>query len=108
MNVKNEKLVSWFEAKKILSELEKQKELGYEQKNALEHLRKFCKLTDKKYEKILEELKSIEKLKDRHIIAILNFLPETQNELRVLFANERLVLTEDEKKKILKIVKENK
>jgi len=108
MNVKDEKVVSWAEAKKILSEKEKTRELVYEQKNALEHLRKFCKLPEKKYEKMVEDLKAIEKLKERHIVSIINFLPDNQNDLRVLFANERLVLNDDDKRKILKIVKDNK
>jgi len=108
MNIKDEKTVSWTETKKILSEKEKSRELVYEQKNALEHLRKFCKLSEKKYETMIEELKKIEKLKDRHIVSIINFLPDNQNDLRILFANDRLVLTDDDKRKILKIVKDNK
>ncbi|UCC91317.1 MAG: hypothetical protein JSV39_03300 [Candidatus Aenigmatarchaeota archaeon] len=108
MDVKDEKVVGWLDAKKILMDKEKKKELVYEQKNALEHVRKFCKLSEKKYEKMFEELKKIEKLKDKHIVNIINFLPQNQDELRVLFANERAVLTDDDKKKILKIVKENK
>lgn len=108
MNIKEEKSVSWVEAKKVLSEKEGNRELVYEQKNALEHLRKFCKIPEKKFEKMVEELRGMEKLKERHIVSIINFMPENQNELRVLFANERLVLTDDDKKKILKIVKENK
>jgi len=108
MDIKDEKVISWFDAKKILAEKEKKKEMVYEQKNALEHLRKFCKLTDKKYNKMIEGLKSIEKLKDRHIVSVINFMPEKPDELRVLFANERLVLTDDDSKKILKIVKESK
>ncbi len=108
MDVRNEKTVSWFEAKKILSGKEKEKELVYEQKNALEHLRKFCKLSEKKFKTLVEELGKIEKLKEKHIVNIVNFLPETQDELRVLFANDRVVLSDEDKKKILKIVKENK
>jgi DNA-directed RNA polymerase subunit F len=108
MNIKDEKVVSWAEAKKIIGEKEKGKEFAYEQKNALDHLRKFCKLPEKKYEKMVEDLKGIEKLKAKHIVSIVNFMPENQNDLRVLFANERLVLTEDDKRKILKIVKDAK
>lgn len=108
MDVKGEKVVSWLGAKKILMENEKNRELGYEQKNALEHLRKFCKLSDKKAKKIEEELRKMEKLKDRHIIYIMNFLPETLDELRILFANERVVLTDNDKKKIIEVVKANK
>jgi len=108
MEVSDEKAANWIEVKKILMKKEKEKELGYEQKNALEHLRKFCKLTESKAGKILEELRKIEKLKDKHMVNILNFLPENLDELRILFANERVVLADDEKKKILKIVKDNR
>lgn len=108
MEIKNEKTVSWLDAKKILDDKEKKRELAYEQKNALDHLRKFCKLSEKKYEKMFEELKRIEKLKDKHIVNVINFMPDNQDQLRVLFANERAVLTDDDKKKILKIVKDNK
>jgi DNA-directed RNA polymerase subunit F len=108
MEVNNDKSANWIEVKKILMKREKKKELGYEQKNALEHLRKFCKLSESKIEKMLGELKKIEKLKDKHLMNIVNFLPENSEELRILFANERVVLTDDDKKKILKIVKDNR
>ncbi|NIO22410.1 MAG: RNA polymerase [Candidatus Aenigmarchaeota archaeon] len=108
MEVNDEKAISWIEVKKILMKKEKEKELGYEQKNALEHLRKFCKIPESKAEKIVEELKKIEKLKDKHIVNILNFLPENLDDVRILFANERVVLTDEDKKKILKTVKDNR
>jgi len=108
MEVKSERVANWVEVKKILSRMEKEKELGYEQKNALEHLRKFCKISESKAEKIINELRKIEKLKDKHIANIVNFLPENLDELRIIFANERVVLTDDDKKQILKIVKENR
>ncbi|NIO21459.1 MAG: hypothetical protein GTN76_12140 [Candidatus Aenigmarchaeota archaeon] len=108
MEVKDEKAISWIDVKKILMKKEKDKELGYEQKNALEHLRKFCKIPESKAEKMAEELKKIEKLKDKHIVNILNFLPENSEDLRIIFANDRVVLTDDDKKKILKIVKDNR
>ena len=40
METKGERFVTLAEAKKILEKKAKEKELGYEQKNALEHLRK--------------------------------------------------------------------
>lgn len=108
MEVKSEKPISWVEVKKILTKKEKEKELGYEQKNALEHLRKFCKISQQKAEKIMAELRKIEKLKDKHIVNIVNFLPENLEELRIIFAHERVVLSDEEKKKIIKIVKDNR
>ena len=107
MEVHDEKVTNWGEVKKILLIREKERELGYEQKNALEHLRKYCKISESKMNKMMYELKQIEKLKDKHIANIINFLPGNQEELGILFANDRIVLTDDDKKKILKIVKDN-
>ncbi len=105
MEIKQEKEIPWAEAKKILEAKEKEKELGYEQKNALEHLRKFSKLSQKNIKDMLEELGKMERLKDRQKISIANQLPQDMEDLRVLFANEVIKLSEDDKKKILSIVK---
>jgi DNA-directed RNA polymerase subunit F len=105
MKVKEEKFVSWFEAKKILEKKSKEKELGYEQKNALEFLRKFSKLPAKKIDAMITELSKIERLKEKHIINIIDLLPKDLDDLRILFANEIITLSDDEKKKILSIVK---
>ena len=103
MEVTEEKDAAWAEAKKLLEK--KEKTLGYEQNNALEHLRKFCKLSEKKAEEFMEELGKIGKLRERHKISIVNMMPKDMDELRVLFANEIIALSEDEKKGILSIVK---
>jgi len=105
MKVTDEKLILWSEAKKILENKTKEKALGYEQKNALEHLKKFHKLSGKVTEEMVNELKDIQKLKDRHVISIVNMMPKDLDELRILFANEIITLSEEEKKKILNIVK---
>jgi len=105
MKVYNEKFVSWAEAKKILDKKAKEKELGYEQKNALEHLQKFSKTAQAKIKGIFEELESIERLNEKQKIAIANMLPEDEDDIRILFSNEALTLSEEDKKKILSIVK---
>lgn len=105
METKGEKFVSWAEAKKSLEKKAKEKELGYEQKNALEHLRKFSKISEKAMSEMVGELKKIEKLRERHIVSIVNMLPQDSDELRLLFANEIVTLSDEDKKKILSIVK---
>ena len=105
MDIKNEKYVTMAEAKQLLKEKEKTKELGYEQKNALEFLNKFSKLKLKDAKQMFEELKQIQKLKEKHIVSIIDLLPADKDDLRVLFANEIISLSEEEKKKILDIVK---
>ncbi|MBU1135527.1 MAG: hypothetical protein KKG13_03355 [Nanoarchaeota archaeon] len=105
MEIVDEKVVSWAEAKKILEKKSKEKELGYEQKNALDHLKKFSKLSIKNEENIIESLKKIDKLKDRQIILLVNTLPETQEDVKILFSNEVINLSEDESKKVVSVIK---
>ena len=76
MKVHGEKFVSWAEARKILEKKEKEKELGYEQKNALDHLKKFSKLSEKKAEEMADELRKAGKLNEKQIMAIVNLLPQ--------------------------------
>ncbi len=103
MDIKEQKQITLAEAKKILEEKEKQKELVYEQKNALEHLRKFSKLSHQKVEEMYSELEKIRKLSERHIVAIIDHLPEDPDYLRILLSG--LDLSAEDKKKIIDAVK---
>ena len=105
MDIKEERYVNWAYAKKILEKKSKEKELGYEQKNALEFLRKFSKITDTKTKELISELEKIGKLKERNIMAITDIMPKDMDEINLLFANEVVSLPEDSKKKILSLVK---
>ncbi len=80
-------------------------ELTYEQKLAVEHLSKFTKLEKEKAEKLFEELSQITKLSPQIIVQIVDILPQTADELRVILAAEKISLKEDEMKKILETVK---
>ena len=105
MKVHGEKFVSWAEARKILEKKEKEKELGYEQKNALDHLKKFSKLSEKKAEEMADELRKAGKLNEKQIMAIVNLLPQDMDDMRVLFAHEIANLSDDDRKKIISTVK---
>jgi DNA-directed RNA polymerase subunit F len=105
MEIKEEKFINWSDAKKILEKKDKEKELGYEQKNALEHLRKFSRLSQKAVDSIIAEIDKIERLKGKHKVAIVNMLPKDDDELKMLFANEIINISDDDKKKIIAVVK---
>jgi len=105
MEIKGQRFVSWTEAKAILLKKEKEKELGYEQKNALEHLRKYAKLSSKAMKEMEEELKAIEKLKEKHRVMIMNFLPQSEEELKLIFHNETTLISDEDRKKIVSIAK---
>lgn len=105
MDIQSEELIPDLEAKSILEAKEKEGELKYEQKNALETLRKSVKLTAEKTTALLEDLKRIEKLRDRQIISIVNFLPEDRDDLRAVLHKDYTTLTDDEINKILETIK---
>ena len=105
MNIVAEKIVPDIEAKETLENREKEGELKYEQKNALEVLKKSVKLDREKISSLTEDLSKIEKLRDRQIVSIVNFLPEDREDLRAVLQKEYAVLTDEEINLILETVK---
>lgn len=105
MNIISERDVTDSEAKELLENTEKEGELKYEQKGALSVLRKFAKVEPEKIKKLVEELKSVERLREKQIVAIANFLPEDKDDLRAVLHKEYTAFTPEEIDKILEIVK---
>jgi DNA-directed RNA polymerase subunit F len=101
----SEKLITNAEAKEILKERKKEIELGYEQKNSLDYLKNYDKLTAKNSEKLVEDLKKVSKLRERQIIAISNILPQDLDDLRLIMEKDYTNLSDEEKKLILESVK---
>jgi len=100
-----EKLVTDAEAKKIITERKKEIELGYEQKNTYDYLKKYINLTEKKAKSLIEELGKIPKLREKQIIDIVNILPKDNDDLRLILQKDYNNLAEEEKKLILENVK---
>ena len=72
------------------------------------YLKKFCKTkpeTAKKIKKDLEDM-DLMKLKNEHIVKIIDLLPEDASDTNKIFTD--VSLTEDETNKILEIVKKHK
>lgn len=99
------KPVSLAEVKNILRKISKErKELTYEQKIALEHAEKFARLPLKKTEELIEELKKLEFMQEKHAYKIADLLPKTEDDIKAIFAKERVSLGDKEIKSILDIV----
>lgn len=105
MNVVDEQIITDAESKEILEKKEKEVELKYEQKNALEILRKFVNADSKKINEVVSNLKAVEKLRERQIISIVNLLPEDKDDLRAVLGKEYSSFTPEEVDKILEIVR---
>jgi len=100
-----EKLITNVEAREILKERKKEIELGYEQKNAMDYLKKYEKLNVKKMEELLKSLSRVKKLRERQVITIINILPKDKDDLRLILDKDYNLLTEEEKNIILDNVK---
>lgn len=105
MEVITERLVTDAEAKEILEGVEKGMELKFAQKNTLDILRKFINGSAEETKNFVAELRKIEKLRERHIVGIANFLPADKDDLRAVLHKEYASFTEDEINLILETVK---
>lgn len=104
MKILDSKPISMPEAKEIMLKKEKQGELNYEQKLALEHLKNFTKISEKDSKKLEADISDIIKMSPETLAQILNVLPKNPDELRMIFAREKFSLKEEEIKKILDLI----
>ena len=99
------KPVTLAEVKNTLKKISKErKEMIYEQKVALEHATKFGKLPIKKIADMIKELIKIKDINEIHAIKIADILPKNEDDIKTIFAKERITISAEDIKKILDIV----
>jgi DNA-directed RNA polymerase subunit F len=108
MDVQAEDDVSVHDAKRLLGERRKERDLVYDQKICLEYLERIATLTPAQLKSVTEELSGIQILKPRYVALILSMMPDTEEEVEALFSKERTNLKKEEIKKIVGIVKKYK
>lgn len=95
------------EVKEILAELvtpRSEEEFTYEFRRALDHVKTFAKLTAPQSRELVRELKKLEKMKEEIAIRIADIIPQSNDEVRSIYAKERFSLTEAEIEQILDII----
>lgn len=104
--MENERYVSLAEVKDILKKTQERRgELSYEQKIALRHAEAFVRLSVDETRKMVEELlQNVDKIEERHAYKIADLLPTHEEDVKLIFAKERVTLEEEDIKKILEIV----
>jgi len=105
MTIKDTKALSMAESLDLLEALEADEEKKKELKG---FIKKFTDIKPEDAKKLRGELEKLNliKIKQEHIVKIIDLLPETASELNKIFSE--VSLNEDETNKILGIVKENK
>jgi DNA-directed RNA polymerase subunit F len=91
------------EVKKILEDIkEKDKELGFRAQRALDHLESISTLPAKKAKELENALAKLEipRMKEQHIHKLIDVLPKTADEVKLILQGYALTVTNENCKKI--------
>lgn len=103
MDIIKEEVVTNADAKEIMDERAKDKNMAYEQKICSEYMDKIPILPKAKADKMKEELSEIAALKPVQIAVIINIMPESLEELFMALGKD--ISSKDDMEKIIEIVK---
>ncbi len=103
-----ERLVALAEVKEMLEQESKDRtELTNEQKVALDHASKFAKLSVKDAHKLLADLKELDFITEPVAHRIMDICPQYPEDVRALFAKERLILDKKQIDQVIAAVKKH-
>jgi len=105
--VKEEQPISIYDLKREVSKIKRREdELGLRTGKTEEYLNQFVVLKQKDAEDLEKELIKLDipRLKDHHIKKILDLLPATVEELKVVLQGYTLTVTKDNMAKIVKVI----
>ena len=95
------------EALEMIEAESESRELNTDQKIALDHSQKLVKLPIDKARKLQEGLSRLDFVSDAMACKIVDINPSHPDDIRVLFAKERLILEKDHIDQILEVVREH-
>ncbi|MBM4389339.1 MAG: hypothetical protein FJ088_16510, partial [Deltaproteobacteria bacterium] len=100
----DERYVTLAEVEDLLESEGKERELGQEQKLSLDHSRKMRKLPVKQAKALQKDLEELEFVSEAIACKIVDILPKHPDDVRILFAKERLILEKKHIDQILAVV----
>ncbi len=106
----NETPILMGEVKEVLSELKKKEELNFRAQKTLDYLEQVVKLDNKKQQELKKKLEdlNVSRLRDVQIIKIINVMPKTEDELKVVLEGYNITLTKEQLQKIVSVIQEYK
>ncbi|HUT80009.1 MAG TPA: hypothetical protein VMZ29_02310 [Candidatus Bathyarchaeia archaeon] len=102
----NKESVSLPEVVAIFNKRKKNGELNYLQRIALEHAQKSSEITGKQARILIKKMMTEFELNEKIAINIINFMPETLDELRIFLQDASRVFTKEEVEKMLNLLRE--
>jgi len=101
-----ESALSMFELKEILQKNQKQKELNFRANKTLEYLQEFVHMKKDVYQEFKDKLHklNIPRLKDEHIVKIIDVVPRSAEEVKSLLSGYTVSVSNENLKKIVDVV----
>jgi len=96
--------VTLAEVKQILTKESKERELSPEQKLALENAQRFANIDIDSVKKLRKDLEALGFLNEQHIVKIIDLLPQTPDDVRLIFTKERTSLDRKQVEQIIETV----
>jgi len=93
------------EARRMLEDAAEEREMTYEQNLALQHTQQFAKIDPEKAKKMKEELLKIDGVNEYYATHIVDILPTHSDDVRALFATDKIVLQMSQMEAILEVVR---
>lgn len=105
----DEEYLTVAEAKELLADVEsehvaEERELRYELARAIDHVNRFGTLDPEESREMVAELQELEKVDEATAYKITDLLPQSRDELRAVYAQERYALDGDELDEVLDVV----
>lgn len=92
------------EVAEMLSEREKEGELGFEQKGALDYASKFRHLSKDKCEELISKLLELAFMSENMAVKLVDVLPKTEEEVILVFGQEKKDITKGQVKEVLDVL----
>jgi len=90
---------------RIAEERQKRAELLFETRRALKHLRTFARLPAEKAKELVEELLKLPQVPNKEIaVKIVDIMPRIPDEIRIIYAKDKITLTPEEIEQILEVL----
>jgi len=110
LKIISEKPISIVDIKEKLKSIKKRDgDLGTKAAKSFEYLQTFAHLEKKKADDLASKIAelNIPRLRDRHIVKIIDMMPQDLDSLKVIFTGDNITIKPEDLKRILDVIKEN-
>ncbi|NYT11186.1 MAG: RNA polymerase [Methanomassiliicoccales archaeon] len=107
MSMSPDRFVPLAEVLDMIKAESESRELNTDQKIALDHSQKLVRLSTAKARELQEALSRLDFVSDAMACKIVDITPSHPDDIRVLFAKERLILEKDHIDQILEVIQEH-